>query len=184
MTKFKNPKCPNCGCVQKASSALEWTKGNYACRCNSVDYFTYTRLSKIYPLKEEDTLSLGQDEEIKLVITGNPSIKKNSQRIILSGIRPSVLFEVWAARAIKQLLEQFSKLNRKPISGPVELECHYYRDTHRHADLSNLHEGIQDCLTYARVWIDDSIVESHDGSRKHYDKKNPRVELTIRKFKG
>jgi len=184
MSKFKNPKCPSCGYVQKASSALEWTKGNYACRCNSVDYFTYTKLCKNNPVKEEDTLELEPAEEIKLVISGNPSVKKNSQRIVMNGIRPSVLFEVWAARAIKQLLEQFAKLARLPISGPVELECHYYRDTHRHADLSNLHEGIQDCLTYSKVWIDDSIVESHDHSRKHYDKENPRVELTIRKFKG
>ena len=50
-------------------------------------------------------------------------------------------------------------------------------------DLSNLYELPQDCLTKARVWTDDRLVCSHDGSRRlpsstGYDY----LEMTIKEF--
>lgn len=178
---FKAPKCPVCNRVQKASSALQHKKGNYACACNSVDYSKATEYRKQHRFQEDDCSELKPGVEYKFTIPGNPVVKKNSQRVVMHGIRPSVLYEVWAARALKIIMKQWEGLT--PIKGPVHMEAHYYKDTKRESDLSNLHEGIQDCLTVAGVWIDDTIVESHDGSRKHVDKKNPRIEVTLRKFK-
>jgi len=52
-------------------------------------------------------------------------------------------------------------------------------------DLSNLYELPQDSLTKARVWTDDGLVCSHDGSRRlpsstGYDY----LEITIKEFLG
>jgi len=189
MSKFKAPKCQMCGLSQRASSQLQWKKGNYACHCNSVDYNKATKYRREHPLNSEICTELAEDEEVKLVVLGAPAIKKNSPRITKMGktvsIRPSLLYEIWAARAIKQLQEQWILLGRTGISGPVWMEAHYYRDTIRRCDLSNLHEGIQDCMTTVGVYLDDSQIESHDRSRKHQDKneQNPRIEVTLRRFK-
>lgn len=184
--KFVAPKCPVCKIKQQASSETAWKKGNYACRCNSVDYSKTQKQRKEDPIELEDCQELINGEEVKFIVTGPPAIKKNSPRIVKMGktisIRPSILYEVWASRALKQLSIQWYNSILSPIKGKVWMEAHYYRDTRRIADLSNLHEGIQDCLTTVGVWMDDSQIESHDGSRKHYDKDNPRIEITLRRY--
>lgn len=183
---FRAPKCPVCRRVQRASSALQHSKGNYACLCNSENYQDATDFRKKNRHSEEACSDLAPDELIMFTVLGEPAVKKNSMRIVSFGgrssIRPSILYEVWASRALYQIKMQWLKLNRKPIKGPVEITVQFYRSTKRDVDLSNLYEGIQDCLTTAGVWIDDTIVQSHDGSRKHYSKDNPRVEVIITKY--
>lgn len=181
---FRAPKCPVCRRVQRASSALQHKNGNYACACNSVNYSEATQHRRDNPVKEQDCMELSQDGQVKLVILGEPAVKKNSMRIVSFGghssIRPSVLYEVWASKAIKQLQDQYIGL--QPLKGKLHLEVKFYKGTSRPSDLSNLYEGVQDCLTTAGVWLDDTLVESHDGSRKLVDKSNPRVEIIIRRF--
>jgi Holliday junction resolvase RusA-like endonuclease len=58
--------------------------------------------------------------------------------------------------------------------------------THRKCDLTNLLEAIDDVLVKAGVIEDDNytIIASHDGSRVHYDKENPRTEIIITEVKN
>ena len=69
----------------------------------------------------------------------------------------------------------------QPIDTPVILLCNFFMQTRRKVDLSNLYEGIQDVLVATGVLADDNhtIVVGHDGSRVHYDRENPRTEVSI-----
>lgn len=171
-------KCPVCKNWKRNTDKRKLDKGFGACQCNSIDYGGHKKVK----LKEEDCTELGPKEKISFVIKGNPKIKKNSQRIVMNGIRPSIAYELWAGQAMFQIQEMMELMPRQPIKGPVWMEAHYYRESKVKADLSNLHEGIQDCLSAMGFWLDDSIIESHDGSRKHYDKDNPRIEIIIRRY--
>jgi Holliday junction resolvase RusA-like endonuclease len=79
------------------------------------------------------------------------------------------------------LLELRSRINRvqlnEPLTGLMWAMFKYYfpRDVYytkkgqmsgRLPDLSNLHEGIQDCLQKAKVIDNDRLICSHDGSRR------------------
>ena len=75
----------------------------------------------------------------------------------------------------------YVRSSEKPIDYPVNVECHFYMATHRRVDLNTLLECVTDVLVKAEVLADDNsnIIVSHDGSRVHYDKNNPRTEITI-----
>ncbi len=68
------------------------------------------------------------------------------------------------------------------IKHPVHIQFLFYRGDRRRVDLSNLYEFAQDALQEAGVIEDDYLIESHDGSRRLYDKLNPRTEIIISDF--
>jgi Holliday junction resolvase RusA-like endonuclease len=172
--------CPECKKNRVARSENLMNKGLYLCECNSVDYQKFHKENK-----DRVNSNLVSDwDEFTITIQGNPAVKKNSPKIIKMGktysIRTSDIYDEWAAKALFQLEKQ------KPgftIDSPVHVEAHFYRNTKVRADLSNLYEGFQDCFTLSGIWVDDMLIESHDGSRKHYDKENPRIEVTVKKYK-
>lgn len=120
----------------------------------------------------------------KYVIPLDPRTKKNSQQIIrvkrgdkyVSMITPSAQYKKYESAACYYL-----RSSEPPIKHPVNVECHFYMETRRRVDLNNLLECATDVLVTAGVLADDnsSIVIGHDGSRVHYDKDNPRTEITI-----
>lgn len=120
----------------------------------------------------------------KLTVFGEPRTKKNSQRIVYmkghAAIMPSKNYveyeKLWA--------DQHIGICGPPIEVPCSVECHYYMSTKRRVDLTNLLEATDDLLVKCGVLADDNskIIVSHDFSRVHYDKANPRVEITIREF--
>lgn len=177
-------KCPVCSAFRKARSKADFDKGFYLCRCNSVEYDTAIKFRSEHPV--EEGLELGPEEVVRFTIAGHPAIKKNSPRIIKLGkfysIRCSELYEFWASRALFQLREQWRELGRLAISGNVWMEAHYYRGRLGRCDLSNLHEGVQDCMQTVGILVDDDNILSHDRSRKHYDKDNPRIEIFLRRY--
>jgi len=71
--------------------------------------------------------------------------------------------------------------NTTCIDYPVNVECHFYMKTKRKCDLTNLLEAVDDVLVKAAILEDDNytIIQSHDRSRVHYDKDNPRTEIII-----
>lgn len=81
----------------------------------------------------------------------------------------------------KDCLKQITGFYRRHIDTPVNVKCLYYMQTRRKVDLVNLLEGTCDILRDAGVVVDDNrnIIASTDGSRVYWDKKNPRVEITI-----
>ena len=119
--------------------------------------------------------------EYKITIPIEPRTKKNSQQIIMCKGRPMIIPSKQYKDYEKQALN-FLIFNTMIIDYPVNVECHYYMKTHMIVDLVNLLECSLDVLVRAGILEDDnsSIVVSHDGSRVHYDKENPRTEIIIK----
>lgn len=69
-----------------------------------------------------------------------------------------------------------------PLTYPLHIKFLFYRENRRHADLSNLYEFPQDVLQQAGIIANDCLIESHDGSRKLYDKEKPRTEIYISRY--
>lgn len=119
---------------------------------------------------------------LKYIIGIEPRTKKNHQQIIRVNGRavviPSKQYKAYEKKAIWHL--QNGK-PETPIDYPVNVECNFYMGTRRRVDLNNLLECATDVLVLAGVLADDNsnIVVSHDGSRVHYDKENPRTEIVI-----
>ena len=120
-------------------------------------------------------------KEYKITIPIEPRTKKNSQQIILCKGRPMIIPSKQYKDYEKQALN-FLIFNTMIIDYPVNLEAHYYMKTKRKVDLVNLLECTCDVLVKAGILEDDNstIVVSHDGSRVHYDKDNPRTEIIIK----
>lgn len=132
--------------------------------------------------------------EFFYVIYGDPRTKKNHQQILGKGPRcpvcrkPETQFigQGEAHNAYKEKAKaQIRLLPEAPIDYPVNVKCIYYMQTERVVDQLNLLAATDDLLVEAGVLKDDNvkIVKAHDGSRVRYDKKNPRVEITITPFK-
>ena len=113
-----------------------------------------------------------------------PISKKNSQQILTNRttgkpfICPSKQFNDYENAALWFIPKQY-----KPIDFPVNVECHFYMPTQRKVDLTNLLEAIDDIMVKAGLLSDDNftVIQSHDGSRVFYDKKNPRTYVCITK---
>ena len=122
---------------------------------------------------------------IDLVILGQPVSWKNSKQIsCIAGrivSRKSDIATAWQRSAIKQLMIQRCNLGLAMIPKTTSLNAKIvsYCGNHRIIDASNLYQGPEDVLQAAGILEDDSCIESHDGSRREYDKKNPRVEITL-----
>ena len=120
---------------------------------------------------------------MRIILTGTPRTKKNSQRIIRIGrgsrILPSEAYLEYAGECAVQLVAQ--RAVNAGIDYPVNVGCVYYMPTRRHVDLVNLLEVTCDILKDNFVVLDDNsgIVAGHDGSRVAYDRNNPRVEIEI-----
>lgn len=123
---------------------------------------------------------------LSFTLYGQPVTKKNSQRIIdvkgrggkkFKKLLPSAAFESYEADCLRQITGD-KKLD---IDYPVNVKCLYFMGTRRAVDLSNLIEATHDILVKAGVLHDDNrnVIASTDGSRVYWDKKNPRVEITI-----
>jgi Holliday junction resolvase RusA-like endonuclease len=116
-------------------------------------------------------------------ITGNPIVKKNTQKVVWRSGRPIVVYtpqyRSWWNNAMDELALQ--KKPAEPIDYPVLLVCKFFMQSLRVVDLSALYEGIQDTLVKAEILKDDNfnIVVGHDGSRVLLDRENPRIEVAI-----
>lgn len=118
--------------------------------------------------------------EFKITIPIEPRTKKNSQQIVMCKGRPIIIPSKQYKEYEKQALI-YLMFNPLIIDYPVNVECHYYMKTRRKCDLVNLLECTLDVLVKGGILEDDNhnIVVSHDGSRVHYDKENPRTEIII-----
>jgi Holliday junction resolvase RusA-like endonuclease len=139
----------------------------------------------------------------RLVVLGEPAVLKNSKQIInLPGRRPMLVSSSQAEKYLKsaaqQLRAQWFALFCQPIPLDVQLNASIvsYLGSHRRTDASNLYEAPQDalkacgpkckpgCPRHAGVITDDYQIASHDGSRRLYDKDNPRVEIVLTPYRG
>lgn len=144
--------------------------------------------------------SLPADFRVELVVCGAPRGLKNSK--IPRIIRPKqgargpfrcpccknglhVLLPLsppaaeWRRDAVPQLKAQWPYSEPLPKWVRVNVCIISYMPTLRLPDSDNLLSGPLDAMTAAEIWEDDVVVASFDGSRRRYDKDNPRVEITI-----
>ena len=119
---------------------------------------------------------------IKITIPIDPITKKNHSQIVMVRGRRLVLPSKPYQEYEKRCKDYMPKLD-KAINYPINLECHFYKGTHRKCDITNLLQAICDILVKYNIIEDDnySIVASVDGTKVYYDKDNPRTEITITK---
>jgi hypothetical protein len=140
--------------------------------------------------------------ELRLVIPGAPFSWKRARKVIRFGGHASIGLtkeaKAWAQAAVTQLRLQWSAEFGGPIpkSVPLNARITSYLPTRRLTDASNLYQGPEDvmqacgsrctprCKMHAGVIEDDCAIEAHDGSRRLYDKENPRVEIVLTRSVG
>ena len=126
---------------------------------------------------------------IHFTVPLKPITKKNHSRIITVGkypkLLPSEAYEKYD-RAIAPYLREFHNQIGETIGYPINLECHFYCDTHRQSDLVGHLQSIQDLLVKYKCLEDDcrDIVASTNGSVVLYDKESPRTEIIITAKEG
>lgn len=121
------------------------------------------------------------NETYSFTILGHPITKKNSMRMVRNKAgrtfpMPSKAYVDYKKAAVSQISPP-----QEPIDYPVNIKAVFYMGAKRRVDLTNLLEGLDDLLVDCGVLLDDNclVLISHDGSRVHYDKENPRVEVLI-----
>lgn len=134
-------------------------------------------------------------KEFSFIIDGQPMSKKRNWTIgrNRSGMMPRIVltkkYKEWEKGVIDQLWVQRMQYmatmmgSWKPINEPVEVTFEFFLKDKKKYDLSNLYQGPEDALVKALILADDSLIESHDGSRKHPSCIVPRILITIRSFK-
>ncbi|MDT3386257.1 MAG: RusA family crossover junction endodeoxyribonuclease [Bacteroidota bacterium] len=121
---------------------------------------------------------------MRIVIPLPPITKKNSSRIVKNR-RTGRTMVIPSKRYVdyEKSCENLNLSLTEPIDYPCNVQMEYYMPTRRKVDLVNLQEATLDILVRFGVLADDNrnIVYTMDGSKVHYDKANPRTEITITK---
>jgi Holliday junction resolvase RusA-like endonuclease len=123
--------------------------------------------------------------ELKILIPINPVTKKNHGNIVMIKGHP-IMLPSKPYQEYEKKCKAYMPRMAKPIDVPINLECHYYLETRRKCDLTNLLQATCDILVKYKVLEDDNytIVASVDGTKAEYDKENPRTEIIITKKEG
>ena len=129
------------------------------------------------------------DHEIlyQTMIPLNPRTKKNHQEIRKNrktGKRFVAQGDIY--KQYEKDCKWFIKPPEKPLTGPLNIRCIFYKENARICDLTNLLEAIDDILVKYKVIEDDNfnVLAAHDGSRVFIDRDNPRTEITITSMGG
>ena len=121
---------------------------------------------------------------IAFTIPVAPRTKKNHGNIVTlktgrTMLLPSKQYKEFEKQVVDFVSSEFG--NIEPISNPINLCCHFYKDKDYKADLMGYMQAIQDALIKAGFLLDDNhkIVQTTDGSEIFLDRNNPRVEVTV-----
>jgi len=132
-------------------------------------------------------------EILKLVLYGNPYIKKNSQRVIWhkylkrTMVVYSANYSAWRKDTLLQLglckNGYLQKKIKKPIDFPIIMEAHFYLKDTRLVKLSNCYETIEDILIEAKILKNSTsnIITNYNNSKIFYDCKSPKIKIWILK---
>lgn len=133
--------------------------------------------------------------EYSFIIEGRPMSKKRNWTIgrNRSGIMPRIVltkrYKDWEKSAVDQLWVQRIQYQAsmtgpwEPIDYPVQVTFIFYIRRKGKYDLSNLYQGPEDALVKGLILEDDSLIESHDGSRKHVGDEADQILISIKPFK-
>jgi Holliday junction resolvase RusA-like endonuclease len=113
---------------------------------------------------------------MKIIITGRPVVLKNSKQIAVNKktgktfVKSNSRVEAYQHRATAEICEQTKGVIS--IGFPISVKMLFFgawkRGQGNIPDLSNLYQAPEDLLQNAGVIEDDSLIESHDGSRRIY----------------
>jgi Holliday junction resolvase RusA-like endonuclease len=127
---------------------------------------------------------------LRLVVYGEPFVMKNSKQIVALPKRRPILVPSKAAKrflrsATEQLRTQWGAVFTAPLPASVLVQARIvsYLGTRRRTDLSNCYGAVEDAMQAGGVLEDDWQIASHDGSRRLYDKQNPRTEIIITPYR-
>lgn len=124
---------------------------------------------------------------ISFTVNERPVTKKNSGQIVMRGKYPILLPSKQYLAFEKATQPYFISVRNSVgiINYPINMQCHFYMETHRKVDLCNLLNAVDDSMVKSGLILDDNrdIIAGHDGSRVFYDKFNPRIEITITELK-
>lgn len=124
---------------------------------------------------------------IEFTLPVRPATKKNSGQIVMRGKYPVLLPSKQYLAFEKECLPylNYVKSTVGIINYPVNIQYHFFTETKRKIDLTNLLNAIDDAMVKSGFIIDDNrdIIAAHDGSRVFHDKFNPRIEITITEIK-
>jgi hypothetical protein len=145
---------------------------------------------------------------IQFNIAGPPRTKKTSQNIVtirmkngktFHKVMPSDAYQAWFKEAMSQLPLILQHIRKQgcalPIVGPVRVQAIFYRKQ-LSGDLLGFEQALADWLQVplqrngkttrqgAGIILDDSAIESWDGSRKSKDALRPRIEVEIQPYEG
>ena len=125
---------------------------------------------------------------ISFTVNERPVTKKNSGQIVMRGKYPILLPSKQYLAFEKAAQPYFISVRNSVgiINYPINMQCHFYMETHRKVDLCNLLNAVDDSMVKSGLILDDNrdIIAGHDGSRVFYDKFNPRIEITITELKN
>jgi len=134
----------------------------------------------------DDVVSTGtrmtEDGNVEILIPLQAYTKKNSQRILYRYVKGKKVPFICPSEQYEQYERDCSVFVRPlGIISPVNIKAHYYMNTKKRVDLTNLNEALHDILVANQLLCDDNclIVVSPDGSRVFYDRENPRTEVWI-----
>ncbi len=134
-------------------------------------------------------------KEFSFIIDGRPMSKKRNWTIgrNRSGMMPRIVltkkYKEWEKGVVDQLWIQRMQYQAsqvgpwEPIAEPVEVCFTFYIERKGKYDLSNLYQGPEDALVKAQILEDDSLIESHDGSRKYVGGYADKILIRIKPFK-
>lgn len=128
--------------------------------------------------------------ELHYTIPLDPRTKKNHQRIVGTGRRcpacgKAERLYVMQGKAHdayeKKALWFLRPKPAEPVTTPVRVRVHFYMQTRRRVDSTNLIAAVDDLLVEAGILADDhsAVLIHHDGTRVFHDKQAPRTEIWI-----
>jgi Holliday junction resolvase RusA-like endonuclease len=112
---------------------------------------------------------LKKEAQFSAEIPGRPYVKKNTKRVFGSGAKKRVVYspeflrwQTMALFALKQTLAGQGSILRGELHASY---IFYFKNRSGEADVSNLIEGIQDCLQTASVIENDKQIMSLDAQK-------------------
>ena len=82
-------------------------------------------------------------------------------------------------RLYKERVSTILGADREPFSGDIICHYNFYRGDKRKYDISNYVKSVEDCITEANFWHDDSQLVEIVLTKMAVDRDNPRVEVEI-----
>lgn len=125
---------------------------------------------------------------MKFTIMGPPVVLKNSKQIVTRGEKPILVSNPRVQEWIKEARRQIAEQGFGRLGGDLHAKILTYAGDRRKRDLDNSLSAPLDAMKpdkktgWPGVYLDDCQVKSVDRSRIFYDKKNPRVEITLEPY--